>query len=91
MTEWMFQDGYGVEGQDVCSPASHQARCGVALDMGHSRPVGHKWAHGGPLLPLAEGSSASVASMMPPPADTQQRGLRYRRVVTPLTQRNCID
>jgi hypothetical protein len=43
MTEWMSHDGYGVEGQDVCSPASHQARCGVAFDMGHLWPAGHKW------------------------------------------------
>jgi hypothetical protein len=54
MTEWMSHDGYGgrrVEGQDVtpCSPASHQARCGVAFDMGHlvltMWPAGlaHKW------------------------------------------------
>ena len=46
MTEWMSHDGYGVEGQDVCSPASHQARCGVAFDMGHLWPAGHKWAQG---------------------------------------------
>jgi hypothetical protein len=44
MTEWMSHDGYGVEGQDVCSetPGSHQARCGVAFDMGHLWPAGHK-------------------------------------------------
>jgi hypothetical protein len=43
MTEWMSHDGNGVEGQDVCSPALHQARCGVAFDMGHLWPAGHKW------------------------------------------------
>ena len=42
MTEWMSHDGYGVEGQDVCSPASHQAKCGVAFDMGHLWPAGRE-------------------------------------------------
>ncbi len=48
LTEWMFQDVYDVEEWYVCSSSSHQARCGVALDMGHSRPAGHKWAQGSP-------------------------------------------
>jgi hypothetical protein len=48
MTEWMFQDVYDVEEWYVCSSPSHQARCDVALDMGHSRPAGHKWAQGSP-------------------------------------------
>ena len=48
MTEWMFQDVYDVEEWYVCSSSSHQARCDVALDMGHSRPAGHKWAQGSP-------------------------------------------
>ena len=48
MTEWMFQDVCDVEEWYVCSSSSHQARCDVALDMGHSRPAGHKWAQGSP-------------------------------------------
>ena len=42
MTEWMFQDVYDVEEWYVCSSSSHQARCDVALDMGHLWPAGHK-------------------------------------------------
>ena len=48
MTEWMFQDVCDVEEWYVCSSSLHQARCDVALDMGHSRPAGHKWAQGSP-------------------------------------------
>ena len=40
MTEWMFQDVCDVEEWYVCSSSLHQARCDVALDMGHSRPAG---------------------------------------------------
>ena len=43
MTEWMFQGVYDVEEWYVCSSSSHQARCGVAFDMGHLWPAGHKW------------------------------------------------
>ena len=46
MTEWMFQDVCDVEEWYVCSSSSHQARCDVALDMGHLWPAGHKWAQG---------------------------------------------
>jgi hypothetical protein len=46
MTEWIFQDVYDVEEWYVCSSSSHQARCDVALDMGHLWPAGHKWAQG---------------------------------------------
>jgi hypothetical protein len=42
----MFQDVYDVEEWHVCSSSSHQARCDVALDMGHLRPAGRKWAQG---------------------------------------------
>jgi hypothetical protein len=47
MTERMFQGVYDVE--ELCSSSSQQARCDVALDMGHSaRPAGHKLAQGSP-------------------------------------------
>ena len=95
MTEWMSHDGYGVEGQDVCSPASHhQARCGVAFDMGHLWPAGHKWVQIGftqrqvgvdrMLCGSSAGWSRWALGWKPGSGSPRHFGVAGRRILHPL-------